>query len=54
MWWLTAKTARIVFSEHQGEAENTRHADLCIARNAVCRGYPHCRASCTQAKALKI
>ena len=54
MWWLTGKIARIVFSEYQGDAENTRRADFCTARSAVGRGYPHLRASCTQAKALKI
>ena len=53
MWWLTAKIARIVFSEDHGDAENTRRANFCIARSVVCRGYPHLRASCTQAKALK-
>ena len=54
MWWLTAKITRIVFSEDHGDAENTRRADFCIARSTVCRGYPHLRASCTQAKVLKI
>ena len=45
MWGLTAKIARIVFSEDQGDAENTRRADFCIARSAMCQGYPHLRAS---------